>query len=282
MKPTSVIFLIFSVILIASGVGVLFLAESMAENEGIALFSQSIDENGNLIEIYDYTDDSIDRISLTLGDADINVYGNSEKSYIELINFPKSTYDLSVNAKTININNTVGIFDYERIKENGLKFSGLRHYLNISDYQDMNKTVNIYIKPDETIKVYNFSIGNGNIGIENITNSADYSVNIDKGNLILQNVQTWSTVNIGIDKGDVIMNNSTIDTCSVIVNEGTVEYTLDNMDAQLINVKTGEGTVYLNGTETGDKYTNEPSTYYTKLNVILGKGIIHINGDKLS
>ena len=71
MKPTSVIFLIFSIILIASGVGVLFLAQSMADNENIALFSQSVDDDDNLIDTYDYTDDSIGHITLNLRDADI-------------------------------------------------------------------------------------------------------------------------------------------------------------------------------------------------------------------
>jgi len=282
MRPTSVIFLIFSVILIASGVGVLFLAQGMAESDDIALFAQSVDENNNLVEIYDFTDQSIDRISLTLSGASVNVYGNSEKSYIELINFPKSTYDLSVSSKTINIDNTISLLSLVRIKENGLNFSGLRHYLNTGDYRDLPKTINIYIKPEEEIKVYNFSVAKGDVVINDIKSSADYSVNIGSGSIKMENIESRSTANLSLESGDVLLNECFIENISVMIEAGNLDYIMNGMENQIIDVRIKDnGNVKVNGTDRGSEYIYESEIYYMILDAEIEKGDINIEASLL-
>jgi len=282
MRPTSVIFLIFSVILIASGVGVLFLAQSMAESDDIALFAQSLDENDNLVEIYDFTDQSIDRISLTLNGASVNVYGNSEKSYIELINFPKSTYDLSVSSKTINIDNTISLLSLVRIKENGLNFSGLRHYLNTGDYSDKPKTVNIYIKPEEEIKVYNFSISKGDVVIKDITNSADYSISIGSGSIEMSDIESRSTANLSVDSGNVAVNECFIENISILIDSGDIDYTMNSMENQIIDAIVREkGTITVNGKDRGSEYIYESDIDYMAVNAEVKSGNINIEASML-
>ena len=277
MRPTSVIFLIFSVILIASGVGVLFLAQGMAESDDIALFAQSLDENDNLVEIYDFTDQSIDRISLTLSGASVNVYGNSEKSYIELINFPKSTYNLSVSSKTINIDNTISLLSLVRIKENGLNFSGFRHYLHTGDYSDKPKTVNIYIKPEEEIKVYNFALSKGDVIISNIKNSADYSITTGSGNIEMSDIESRSTANLSTDDGNVAINECFIENISVMIESGDLNYTMNGMENQIIDAIIRErGSITVNGKDRGNEYIYESQIYYMIMNAEVKNGDINI------
>ena len=259
MRPTSVIFLIFSVILIASGVGVLFLAQGMADSDDIALFAQSIDENDNLVEIYDFTDRSIDRISLTLGDASVNVYGNSEKSYIELINFPKSTYDISENSKTINIDNTISLFSLVRIKENGLNFSGLRHYLNVRDYRDK-----------------------GDVMIKDIKYIADYTVSIEEGNISMSNVESRSTANLNIKKGSTVLDECFIENISVMIDAGDFDYAMNTMENQFITARIkNKGSITVNSTDKGSEYIYESLIPYITLNTEVKNGNIRINASLL-
>lgn len=281
MKPTSVIFLIFSVILIASGIGVLFLAKDMAEEQHVALFSQFVDDDGNLIEKYDFSDDNISRLTLTLGDVDVHIYGNAESSYIELINFPKNTYDLSVSSKTISIDNTISMMSFYRIRESGLNFSGLRHYLNLRNYSDRDRTLNIYISKEENIKIYDITQSKGSISISDLNYRADYSISLKKGDLYASNLTTNSVFNVNIGKGSVTLDSCFIENCGVILGAGDLEYSFNGLENQAFEVRTGSGKVYFNGEDMGLSFAREATISYIKLTAEVTEGNIRINADKV-
>ena len=94
MKPTSIIFIIVTIILACAGVLMCISAENMAKDQGIALFKQEHDGNNNYVETYDDIDEaSLKKLVISLKNADINVYGGAEKSRIELINFSDNSYN---------------------------------------------------------------------------------------------------------------------------------------------------------------------------------------------
>lgn len=282
MKPTSVIFLILSVILIASGVGVIFLAQGMAERENVALFSQTTDDDGNLIETYNYSEDNISRITLNLKEADVHIIGGADVSYIELINFPKSSYDLSVSSKTLTVDNKRGIFSFARIKESGFNFNGLRYYLNFTAYRKGDKVVNIYVSPEETVRIFNVNMEKGNAELIGLSGHSDYSIDIGEGDLSVSNVSTQAVFNISLGKGNCDIEHSFIQTCGVGITEGNFSYRYDNIAEQSFFARTENGRVTLNDRERENPFEFSPMIYFTSASINVGKGDIALYCAKIT
>ena len=95
MKPTSVIFIIVSVILACTGLLLCMSAENLAVEQGVALFNQQGDSENNYTESFDIDEEYLKKIVVSLNDVSVNVYGGAEKSHIDLINFNNGSYDLT-------------------------------------------------------------------------------------------------------------------------------------------------------------------------------------------
>ena len=94
MKPTSIIFLIVSVALALAGLVTMRIAEGIGVREGIQVVADTTDE-GDSVFTYDFSEDSIGKISVSVGTADINIIGGADKPYIELVNFADGLYEFS-------------------------------------------------------------------------------------------------------------------------------------------------------------------------------------------
>ena len=92
MKKTSIFFLIISVILIITGVVLKNSALKDAEKENIELFRQTLTENGDLIETVEFSIEDTNKINIDIKNANVNIIGNAEKSYAEIINFNALEY----------------------------------------------------------------------------------------------------------------------------------------------------------------------------------------------
>ena len=82
MKPTSIIFLIVSVALALAGLVTMRIAEGIGVREGIQVVADTTDD-GDSVFTYDFSEDSIGKISVSVGTADINIIGGADKPYIE-------------------------------------------------------------------------------------------------------------------------------------------------------------------------------------------------------
>ena len=87
MKKSTIIFLIISVVLIITGIILCVVGNAKSVSEGSKLFRQVKDENGNLVETIDLSEEVLNKININVPNANVNVYGNSEKRYVEIINF---------------------------------------------------------------------------------------------------------------------------------------------------------------------------------------------------
>ena len=146
MKPTSIIFIIVTIILACAGVLLCISAENMAKDQGIALFKQEHDGNNNYVETYDDIDEaSLKKLVISLKNADINVYGGAEKSRIELINFSDNSYNLTASKTQITLSGIDGISELINLDTFKINFSGFRNYQNYLKYRNRQKTVNLYL-----------------------------------------------------------------------------------------------------------------------------------------
>ena len=84
MKPTSVIFLIVSVLLACLGVILCMTATSIANEQGIGLFDQVGDGDDNYVHYETFAEEELKKIVVRVSDVKVNVIGGAEESKIEL------------------------------------------------------------------------------------------------------------------------------------------------------------------------------------------------------
>ena len=157
MKPTSIIFIIISVLLIVGGIIICAVAKDIAVTDGYTLFNDT--EGGGSYVRHDFLSSSVTKIALTVTDAEINIYGGAEASYIEFFNFRDGLYTLSATGNSITLDeipNLTSLLSFQ----GGFSFSGMRYFLRFGNTETGPKRVNVYIGADSAMK--NITVSGGN------------------------------------------------------------------------------------------------------------------------
>lgn len=226
MKPTSVIFIIISVMLAAVGILLMVTASNMADNQGVALFSQTGDENSNYVSVKDFDGESIKKIVLNLSSAEINIYGGSDKNKIELVNFPDGTYDYTTSKSTLQLSDTTSITNIVDIDNMKINFNGFRDYLHYFKYRGKQQTVNLYLTDDAAAIILNVSTG-GNVNLQNLRINCDYKIKTENGDVTVDNVKTDSSIFIE-STGDSEFNFSNVTVNEIELNGVTAYAKIKN------------------------------------------------------
>lgn len=178
MKPASVIFLIVSAVLIVAGIVTCHFAADLNTVDGTPIIHPAGED---LVFTYDFGKDQINTVKMVLKEAEVNIIGESENSYIELINFPAGSYEFSSAHPTLSVINDwdgpslSGIASF--VSEiNGL--CGLVNYLNL---QGSEKVVNLYIAPESTVDGVTCDLSEGTVRMEKCNMSRDYNIKIEDG-----------------------------------------------------------------------------------------------------
>lgn len=205
MKPTSVIFIIISVILACIGVLLCITASNMANEQGIGIFSQTGDANNNFITAHEFDSSELKKIVINANDVDVNVYGGSAKDMIELVNFSAGTYDYTVSKSTLQLSDNQGITSLVDLENFKINFNGFRDYLHYYKYRDKARTVNLYVTDAATVINLLITADSGNVTLNNLhlNKSAedgkyycDYKIKVGSGDVTLSHVSTESTIEI--------------------------------------------------------------------------------------
>ena len=277
MKPTSIIFLILSIILIATGVGLCFVAENMSTEQEIELYTQSVDENDNNIDRYELENADLSRISLTLKKANVNIITDSEETYIELVNFSKNTYEFSLNLKTVSVDDTINLLSMLNFAEGGFQFEGLRYFLTPDMYKNKQKSVNIYLKNDNSLKVIDIKIGEGNLVIDNLISRIDYTISINKGNAEFSKTRSGSIFDLDVNEGNVRFYDTIFVEAKVNINKGNFNFYANNYMHQTFNLTTTLGKIFYGEEEKFGAFFQELPIASTKTIVNIGTGDIIIS-----
>ncbi len=198
MKPTSIIFLVLSIILIIGGVITCFVASAAAKKEDIALFTQVENEDGDFVYTCEYEPEEIERISLSVKNAIVNVNAGDEDK-IELINFTEGSYSRGISSKSYIIDDTFNISQLFVFDKGGFSFNGLRQYIRLASLRDKERVVNITLSLD-ALKVLSINVKNGSINIEGVSLSGDFILSATNGEINLLNVYTPSYIKLSGDK----------------------------------------------------------------------------------
>ncbi len=201
MKPTSVIFLIVSVLLACVGVLLCITASSMAAEQGIGLFAQTGDENDNYVATQAFTEEDLKKIVIKVSNVDVNVIGGAEESKIELVNFMNNSYSVVSGRSTLHVSDNAGITGIIDIDNFKINFGGFRDYLHyLSDFVAGNErkaqVLNVYLTDEADLVNFNITVGDGDVSISNISVDCDYKIVLDNGVVDINGVQTDSTIQI--------------------------------------------------------------------------------------
>lgn len=265
MKPTSIIFLVISVLLVIGGFVTVGVAKQLAAADGIVL----TDEAGNdeYVYSYDYGEDSIGRITVNVKNADINIIGGSDKPYIELVNFSDGMYEFSSTNRILTVNNNTDLSSPASIANLAMNFKGLRSFVNYYNIGALPKTVNIYLCDTHPVKIVDCTVDVGNVMIKNCATSADYNITIGTGELTAEKVSTASALNLVISDGNARIARCDIGKLSAEIKAGDID-----AEAQL-----GKVDVILSA---GDfTYNSYGSLELTNLSLFTNVGKITVDGE---
>ncbi len=296
MRPTSIIFLIVSVLLIIGGFATAGVAKQLAASEGISLTDEISSEDGTYVYSYDYSRDSIGRITVNVRDAEINIIGGADKPRIELINFPEGMYEFSSSNRILMVNNNTDFSDPSNIANLAMNFKGLRSFVSYYNIGSLPKTVNIYIAESNPVKIIDAEIETGTVSLKNCSVSADYNISVGQGNVEVLRINTASALNISIDRGNARLRDCEIAKLSVNIGSGSVnaEALVEKLTAQIesgdfyygcygalnftnLSLFSSVGTITVDGISHGGYLENSDIPSESVVDIDIGTGDISIN-----
>ena len=296
MRPTSVIFLIVSVFLIIGGLVTSGIAKHLAVSEGITLVDEISDEDGGYVYSYDYSRDSIGRITVAVKNTDINIIGGADKPRIELINFPEGMYEFSSSNRILTVKNTTDFSDLSNIANLAMNFKGLRSFVSYYNIGSLPKTVNIYLCDANPIKILDAEISSGRVTLENCNIDADYNITVGEGEVTVSDTDTASALNISIERGSATVKGCEIGKLSAKIKSGavTAEAVFDKVSAEIesgdfrygcyssfgltnMALFTGVGNITVDGVSYGGYFGNSDVPTENIIDVDIGTGDITVN-----
>lgn len=272
MKVTSIIFLVIAILLVIGGSVILNKSQEMAAEKDIELFKQTITENGDLVETIEFSSENTNKININLKNTDVNIIGNAEKSYVEIINFNAIEYSTYTNNRTFNIENDLISAVIGRAEGGSIHFGGVRDYLRKDEYNKNEKRVNVYLTADCAVKIFDIKIENGNINVENVNLLCDYYSVINEGSFTSENTPRISYINSKIKKGDVIINKAYVANADIEIENGDIELSLPSQYIYDFNIESETGVIKYNNESHSGKFVveNEETNAFFEAHIGVG------------
>jgi len=243
MRTTSVIFLIFSLVIIIAGVSVCYIASSMADSEGSELFYGENGKSG--MQNYDFGIDGITSITLELENCDVMILGGSERSYIEFVNYPGGIFGYSVEGKEFFFNDSLAISSFDDVTHLFVSFEGIRHYLKLDEYFKNDLEIIIHVADELPPKVMKITTKNGSITAKNMSSLTDYILSTENGDITADSIIGASLGSFESKKGNVSVLSSDFSTLSVKA-ENNAEVSVNDISVFSYDLTSKNGSVYVN------------------------------------
>ena len=182
MKPTSIIYLVLSIILIATGYVSMEMAQTLAESEGISLYSDVTDDDGNRISTVYFNSLEHDRIEVNISDSTVYLcVGDEEKVVFK--NYTEGSYTAMKSGVSYIISDNMSAIDMITSGNFNLTFKGLRHYLHDRDILSRKKEVYIYTTENTQLNSIDIKLANGTVNIADYKASFDVMAYVGTGNI---------------------------------------------------------------------------------------------------
>lgn len=227
--------------MVVAGIVVCLIGAGIASGNGEMLFPKDIGDGEGYV--YDLTTSPMDKVKISVGDADVNIIGGADDTHVEIINFNENLCSFSGSTSIVSFTESKDISSMINFWDNGFSFKGLRYFFRFST-PDGRKTVNVYLSDKKDVKMFEIKADSGKISISDIKGGTDYDIAIGSGTVKMNNIETTSSVHItasdtttttvnfdnvkaeNIDvtaqKADIKAKSLTVSDCSVSVDTGGV------------------------------------------------------------
>lgn len=243
MRPTSVIFLIISILLACIGGMLCLSAVSMAEENGEVLFESVKNEDGNYVitKYFGLADEenpdnsssknNIKKMEFNFENVDVEIRGGQEDNKIELYNFTEGmfSYKTSVGG-ALSIDDLNGLLKMVSFGTSGINFKGFRNLLFYREYADLDRKVIVYLKDDSNVTNISCSVKDGSITVKDITVTTDITISSDSGDITVSNLFDHSSLNITVGSGSVLVEDSNL--YAIKVRSGSAPVDVKNCPVQ--------------------------------------------------
>ncbi len=231
MKPTSIISLVVAVILIIVGLVICFSAQNMARSNGEFLFAE--ERGDDFVKTVDISESEISKIELIVSDAEINIIGQAQSSYIEFVNFKENYYSLSATNRVLSFDEIPDVVSMLKFWENGFSFNGMRYILNFSGGQTagLEKSVNIYLSSERLIKIFDIQGENCTVNIKNMASASDYNIVADEAIVNVEGLRNASSLKISGGEKETPAKNIQLNIASALLTNFSVNTDQLQMDA---------------------------------------------------
>lgn len=246
MKPTSIIFILVSLIVILVGWLVCRSAETTAAADGVDLFASSIDENEDLKNDVSFSDDEIyNKFELVVSEADVYVYGGYPVPHMELYNFDDGSYRMTTANRSVTVDTTIDLMSVVKFWESGFSFHGFRDYFRRGGKAttESSKRINLYLPSDSDVNVIKITLDRGSVYVSNFDTALDITIDIGTGNALISDFKTSSQISAEIDEGSLYMQNVTAGMFDALLTSGDI--TAESFSFGSLNISGGETNVSL-------------------------------------
>ncbi|MBE6614590.1 MAG: hypothetical protein E7631_04710 [Ruminococcaceae bacterium] len=196
MKPASIITMIVAVLLIIAGFVTCLVAQNIAESEGEMLFAE--DRDYGLVNTIDLAETAISKLELNVQDAKIQIHGQSETSYIELVNFRENYYSFSDSNRVVSFSEIPDVTSMLKFWENGVSFKGIRYLLTFREEEpEGEKVINIYLGGENIdLKIVSITGNNCEVTLDNLAYNTDYTFQLAQGDIRINNTRNASGLTV--------------------------------------------------------------------------------------
>ena len=279
MKPTSIIFILISLIIILVGWLICRSAETTAAIDGVELFASTLDENEDLKNEVTFSADEVyNKFELVVSEADIYIFGGYPTPYMELYNFDDGSYRMTTANRSVTVDTTIDIMSIIKFWESGFSFRGFRDFFHRGGQSiEAAKRINLYLPSDSDVNVVKVTLGKGNIYVSNFDTSIDITLDIGTGNALFTQFRTLSQISVDINDGNLYMHDVSVGTLDALLSHGDITgetFSFDNVNISgsetnvslslqhdvrdfNMNLSARHGSIILFDDDIGSNYTHE-------------------------
>ena len=193
MKRKSKLFLAVAGIMTALGVLICLAGYFVSLRSGERILAGSLDNGKGYTEFFGAAE--LDKIKLSVDDADINIIGGSDRPYMEILNFNESLYSFTSNSAMITFNQSPDFSSVSGLWESGFSFKGLRYFLFPGTGKG-DKVINVYLDSVEKVKSFDLFSESGNITLSGVSADSEFNIRIGSGSVSISELSADCTLNI--------------------------------------------------------------------------------------
>lgn len=275
MKKTSIVFLVVSVFLVATGFLIKNNGFKQAEEKGIKLYKQELTSDGDLVETIDFSLEDTNKININLKNTDINIIGGASKNYVEIINFNMLEYSAYPNNHSFNIENDLISALTGRAEGGSISFNGVRDFVRFNKH-NKNKVINIYLAPNSEVKIFEIKLEKGNVSVTKMNQTCDYNIKLETGNITLTDTPNISLADFDIKNGNVVLDKTFITNTNVKIENGNIDFTSFSNTTYDFEIESETGEIKVNDVTHKGKYTLENDEVNGIFNAHVGVGNVNI------